>query len=68
MKQSIEFSERSSFKDAAGNARVGETLDASLVTNLKHNYAEIQAGNDVNKSSFQPELYKQFAEATVRHL
>ena len=66
VKQSIEFSERSSFKDAAGNARVGETLDASLVTNLKHNYAEIQAGNEVNKAALT-ELYKQFAEATVRH-
>ena len=66
VKQSIEFSERSSFKDAAGNARVGETLDASLVTNLKHNYAEIQAGNEVNKAVLT-ELYKQFAEATVRH-
>ena len=40
VKQSIEFSERSSFKDAAGN--------------------------EVNKAVLT-ELYKQFAEATVRH-
>lgn len=66
VKQSIEFSERSLFKDAEGNARVGESLDASLVTNLKSTYAEIKAGNDINKSALA-ELYKQFAEATVRH-
>ncbi|MCG4650917.1 hypothetical protein L0P02_13175, partial [Bifidobacterium longum] len=35
VKQSIEFSEKSLFKDAEGNFRVGEHLDASLVTNLK---------------------------------
>ncbi|NNH01927.1 hypothetical protein [Acinetobacter sp. ANC 5414] len=66
VKQSIEFSEKSLFKDAEGNLRVGERLDASLVTNLKHSYAEIKAGNDVNKAALT-ELYKQFAEATVRH-
>ena len=66
VKQSIEFSEKSLFKDAAGNFRVGETLDANLVTNLKNSYAEIKAGNDVNKPAFA-ELYKQFAEATVHH-
>ncbi|TCH65698.1 hypothetical protein [Acinetobacter sp. ANC 4862] len=66
VKQSIEFSEKSLFKDAQGNLRVGELLDASLVTNLKHSYAEIKAGNNVNKAALT-ELYKQFAEATVRH-
>lgn len=66
VKQSIEFSEKSLFKDAAGNYRVGEALDAGLVTNLKMAYAEIKAGNDVNKAAFS-ELYKQFAESTVRH-
>ena len=66
VKQSIEFSEKSLFKDAEGNLRVGERLDASLVTNLRHSYAEIKAGNDVNKAALT-ELYKQFAEATVRH-
>ncbi|MGA8882329.1 MAG: hypothetical protein WB445_01705 [Acinetobacter sp.] len=66
VKQSIEFSEKSLFKDAAGNYRVGEALDAGLVTNLKMAYAEIKAGNDVNKVAFS-ELYKQFAESTVRH-
>lgn len=66
VKQSIEFSEKSLFKDAAGNFRVGETLDANLVTNLKNSYAEIKAGNDVNKAALA-ELYKQFSDATVHH-
>mgnify|MGYP001550040832 FL=1 len=66
VKQSIEFSEKSLFKDAAGNFRVGETLDANLVTNLKNSYAEITAGNDVNKAALA-EFYKQFADATVHH-
>lgn len=66
VKQSIEFSEKSLFKDAAGNFRVGETLDANLVTNLKNSYAEIKAGNNVNKAALA-ELYKQFADATVHH-
>lgn len=66
VKQSIEFSEKSLFKDAASNFRVGETLDANLVTNLKNSYAEIKAGNDVNKAALA-ELYKQFSDATVHH-
>lgn len=37
-----------------------------LVTNLKTTFAEIKAGNDINKAALT-ELYKQFAEATVRH-
>lgn len=44
VKQSIEFSKKALFKDAAGNFRVGETLDANSVTNLKNSYAEIKAG------------------------
>ena len=66
VKQSIEFSEKSLFKDAEGNFRVGELLDATLVTNLKNSYAEIKAGNEVNKAALA-ELYKQFADATVHH-
>jgi hypothetical protein len=66
VKQSIEFSEKSLFKDAQAQYRVGESLDASLVTNLKSNFAEIRSGADINKS-VMIELYKQFAEATVRH-
>ena len=66
VQQSIEFSEKSLFKDAEGNFRVGEALDASLVTNLKHSFAEIKAGNEVNKAALT-EYYKQFSEATVRH-
>ncbi|MEG0029940.1 hypothetical protein [Acinetobacter sp.] len=63
---SIQFSEKSLFKDAEGQFRVGEALDANLVTSLKYNYAEIKAGNEVDKAALT-ELYKQFAEATVRH-
>ncbi|NWK75211.1 hypothetical protein HYG93_13240 [Acinetobacter sp. SwsAc6] len=66
VKQSIEFSERSLFKDAAGAHRVGFSLDTSLVTNLKNSFAEIKSGADVNKAALA-ELYKQFAEAAVRH-
>lgn len=66
VKQSIEFSEKSLFKDAQGQYRVGESLDASLVTNLKTAFADIRAGGDTNKAVLV-ELYKQFAEATVRH-
>jgi len=49
-----------------GQYRVGESLDASLVTNLKTTFADIRAGGDTNKAVLI-ELYKQFAEATVRH-
>ena len=66
VQQSIDFSERSTFKDATGQTRIGEPLDRSLVINLKNSYAEILAGNDVNKAALA-EYYKQFAEATVRH-
>lgn len=66
VKQSIEFSERSLFKDSAGSHRVGFSLDTSLVTNLKNSFAEIKSGADVNKAALA-ELYKQFAEAAVRH-
>jgi hypothetical protein len=66
VKQSIEFSNKSLFKDADGNLRVGENLDASLVTNLKTSFAQLKAGEEVNKAVLT-ELYKQFAEATVRH-
>ena len=65
-KQSIEFSNDSLFKDSNNIIRVGEKLDSGLVTNLKTTYSEIKSGQDVNKSALA-ELYKQFAEATVRH-
>lgn len=66
VKQSIEFSERSLFKDSDGKERVGFTLDTGLVTNLKNSFADIKTGNDLNKTAFA-QLYKQFAEAAVRH-
>ncbi|ENV56594.1 hypothetical protein [Acinetobacter soli] len=66
VKQSIEFSERSLFKTTEGEYKVGESLDPGLVTNLKHSFAEIQAGNAVDKQALA-ELYKQFADATIRH-
>ncbi|MPW43210.1 hypothetical protein D7V21_05880 [Acinetobacter guerrae] len=66
VKQSIEFSERSLHKDPEGRYRVGEDLDATLVTNLKNSFAEIKAGNDVDRRVLS-EQYKQFADATIRH-
>ena len=66
VQQSIEFSEKSLFQDASGAYRVGENLDATLVTNLKSSYQDIKAGNDIDKTAFAT-LYKHFAEATVRH-
>ena len=66
VKQSIEFSEKSLFQDAQGHYRVGENLDPSLITNLKNNFTEIKAGNKID-TAVLAELYKQFAEATVRH-
>lgn len=66
VRQSIDFSHKSLFKDAEGNLRVGENLDSGLVTNLKTTFAEIKVGNNVDKAALA-NLYKQFAEATVRH-
>lgn len=54
------------FKDPEGHFRIGESLDANLVTNLKHHYAELKAGQSIDKQAFS-NLYKQFGEATVRH-
>jgi hypothetical protein len=34
---------------------------------LKHNFAELQAGNDINKAALA-ELYKQFGDAMVNIL
>jgi hypothetical protein len=65
-RQSIEFSEKSLFKDPQGQYRVGTSLNPSLVTNLKNSYAEIKSGNDINRAVLS-EQYKQFAEAAVRH-
>ncbi|MBJ9984637.1 hypothetical protein IAE19_04175 [Acinetobacter sp. S40] len=66
VQQSIEFSERSLHKDPEGRYRVGEYLDATLVINLKNSFAEIKAGNDVDRRVLS-EQYKQFADATIRH-
>ena len=66
VKQSIEISEQSLFKDPQGQYRVGTPLKAELVTNLKNNFAEIKSGNEINRAALS-ELYKQFAEAAVRH-
>ena len=66
VRQSIEFSERSLFKDPQGQYRIGESLDATLVSQLKQNYADLSAGKDINKQALS-NLYKQFGEATVHH-
>ncbi|NHB57797.1 hypothetical protein [Acinetobacter shaoyimingii] len=65
-RQSIEFSEKSLFKDPEGNYRIGTPLKPELVTNLKNSYAEVKSGNDINRAVLS-EQYKQFAEAAVRH-
>lgn len=66
VRQSIEFSEKSLFKDPQGQYRVGAPLKPELVTNLKNSFAEVRAGNDINRAVLS-EQYKQFAEAAVRH-
>ena len=66
VQQSIGFSEHSLFQDPQGTYKVGVMLDPGLVTNLKHSFAEIQAGHGVNKAALA-ELYKQFADASTRH-
>ena len=66
VKQSIEFSEHSLHKDPEGRYRVGEDLDPTLVTNLKNSFAEIKAGNEVDRRVLS-EQYKQFADSTIRH-
>ena len=66
VRQSIAFSEQSLFKDPQGQWRLGEALDDGLVTTLKHQFAQIQAGEKINLHALA-ESYKMFAEATVRH-
>lgn len=66
VRQSIEFSERSLFKDPQGQYRVGEQLDAILVNSLKQKYADVKAGKDINQQELS-NLYKKFGEATVHH-
>ena len=66
VRQSIEFSEKSLFKDPQGNYRVGAPLKPELVTNIKNIFAEVKAGNEINRTLLT-DLYKQFAEALVRH-
>ncbi|MHA3059473.1 hypothetical protein ACX1N5_00595 [Acinetobacter sp. ANC 4636] len=66
VRQSIAFSEQSLFKDPQNQWRLGEALDDSLVTTLKHQFAQIQAGEKINLHALA-ESYKMFAEATVRH-
>ncbi|MBJ9952952.1 MULTISPECIES: hypothetical protein [unclassified Acinetobacter] len=66
VRQSVDFSERSLFKDPQGQYRVGVNLDANLVTNLKNSFAEVQANGDVNREVLA-EQFKQFADATTNH-
>lgn len=66
VRQSVEFSERSLFKDPQGQFRVGVNLDASLVTNLKNSFAEVQANGDVNRAVLS-EQFKQFSDETINH-
>ncbi len=66
VRASVEFSEKSLFKDPQGQFRVGETLDANLITNLKNSFAEIGTNGDTNRAVLS-EQFKQFADATINH-
>ncbi|MBJ8552732.1 hypothetical protein [Acinetobacter bereziniae] len=66
VRQSVDFSERSLFKDPQGQYRVGVNLDPNLVINLKNSFAEVQANGDVNRTVLA-EQFKQFADATTNH-
>lgn len=66
VRDSITFSEKSLFKTPEGHFVVGESLSSSLVTNLKHSYAEIRENGDTNRAVLA-EQYKQFADATINH-
>ncbi len=66
VRQSVDFSERSLFKDPQGQYRVGVNLDPNLVINLKNSFAEVQANGDVNRAILA-EQFKQFADATTNH-
>lgn len=63
---SIEFSERSLFKDPQGQYRVGVPLNSSLIVNLKNSFAEISENGDSNRAVLT-EQFKQFADAVINH-
>jgi hypothetical protein len=65
-KTSIEFYGKSLFKVEDGTYRVGFALDPRLYTNLKHSFAQIQAGERIDQFALA-ENYKQWAEAIVAH-
>ncbi len=66
VRQSVEFSERSLFKDPEGQFRVGTTLEQDLITNLKGSFEVILAGEKVDRKVLSG-YFKQFADATIRH-
>ncbi|OTG65782.1 hypothetical protein [Acinetobacter silvestris] len=66
VRQSIEFSENSLFKDPEAQNRVGVNLDANLVTNLKSSFADIRDGNEIDRGVLSKQ-YKQFADVTIAH-
>lgn len=66
VRQSINFSENSLFKDPQGQPRVGANLNANLVTNMKHSFAEILENGDIDRGVLS-EQYKQFADASINH-
>ncbi|WP_445115407.1 hypothetical protein [Acinetobacter sp. WZC-1] len=66
VRQSIEFSEKSLFTDPQGQYRVGEPLDASLISGIKQSFTAIKAGNELNRAVLSGQ-YKQFADATIQH-
>lgn len=66
VRQSITFSESSLFRDPQDQLRVGAGLNANLVANMKHSFAEILENGDINRGVLS-EQYKQFADAAINH-
>lgn len=66
VRQSITFSESSLFRDPQDQLRVGASLNANLVTNMEHSFAEILENGDMNRGVLS-EQYKQFADAAINH-
>lgn len=66
--KSLDFIERSLFKDAEGHLRVGAPLDAALVAQMQGSYTAILNGADPKE--IRPvliEQYKKFADQLVAH-
>ena len=66
VKASLKFSQNTLFKNADGQWHMGLTLEAPLVTSLKHDFALLKKGQKVNLEVLA-ENYKFFADEVIRH-